>query len=154
MLRSLSARPAKLWSGVTFHFSTPQAGISRSIWSTSSLDEASRMKTRARSATGSPPARIFLSASSFKSASKVGRIPFSKTSTVSSGEANPIQLLNISSSHPRRNRVPRQGHSRVQPTKPHSSVCGLLPLLLPLNDFAMLRAKSAMPAPARPGGAP
>jgi hypothetical protein len=102
MLRSLLACPSKLWSGVTFHFSTPHAGISRSIWSTSSLEEASRMKTQARSATGCPPARIFLSASSFKSASKVGRIPFSKTSRVSSGEANPgpsDPTTNISSSH-------------------------------------------------------
>ena len=104
MPRSCFARPSKLWSGVTFHFRTPHAGISRSIWSASSLEEASRMKTKARSATGSPPARIFFSASSFKSASKVGKYSlfqnFHSLLRRSESRLPPIQPLNISSSQP------------------------------------------------------
>jgi hypothetical protein len=48
MPRSLSARPLKPWSGVTFHFSTAQAGISRSIWSTSPLDEVRKQFLRSK----------------------------------------------------------------------------------------------------------
>src|SRR5437867_11027120 len=61
----------------------------RNSRSTSSLDAASTMKTKARSPTGSPPARIFLSPSNFTRVSNVGRMMFSKTSAVSIGEANP-----------------------------------------------------------------
>jgi hypothetical protein len=70
-LRSIPARPSKLCSGVTCHFNTPHDGMLRTIWSASSLDDASRTNTNFRSPTGNPPAMILLSASSLRSASKV-----------------------------------------------------------------------------------
>src|SRR5215472_5404476 len=87
--RSSAARVSKLSSGVTSHLSNPQNGISRSIRSSFSFDSASATKTKARSPTLSPPARMRFSDSSRFSASRLGRTRFSNNWSASSAVANP-----------------------------------------------------------------